>query len=102
MQSRAPISAASWIRPSSRKSRSDMLAPFLRVAMTSPARQAGFRRVVVGHVALVAALMAVAIQDGSLGTLAIVAQVLLVLGIVEGSALIGWRLTQLPKSQALE
>src|SRR5207237_899436 len=38
----------------------------------------------------------------SLGTLAIVAQILLVLGIVEGSALIGWRLTQLPKSQALE
>jgi hypothetical protein len=79
-----------------------MLAPFLRVAMTSPARQASFRRVVVGHVALVAALMAIAIQDGSLGTLAIVAQVLLVLGIVEGAALIGWRLTQLPKSQALE
>lgn len=79
-----------------------MLATFFRVAMTSPPRQASFRRMVVAHVAIVAALMTAAIQDGSLNAMAIVAQVLLVLGIVEGAALIGWRLTQLPKSQALE
>jgi hypothetical protein len=43
-----------------------------------------------------------AAKSTTLATLSVVGQLALVLGIVEGGALIGWRLTQLPKSQALE
>lgn len=79
-----------------------MLASLFRIAMTSPTRHAGFRRAVLGHVVLVAGLTLLALRSNSLTVLGIAAQVLLVAGIVEGAALIGWRLTQLPKSQALE
>lgn len=77
-----------------------MLRPFFRVAMLAPGRQLTFRRVAVVHVLFVTALgYAVASEPRMLE---IVAYVLLVLGLVEGAALVGWRLTQLPKSQALE
>ncbi len=79
-----------------------MIRSLLYLAMVSPTRQASFRRSALGHILLVAVLCATVVQSNSLTAMAIVAQVLLVLGIVEGASLIGWRLTQLPKSQALE
>jgi hypothetical protein len=77
-----------------------MLAPFFAVAMAAPGRQVAFRRVAAFHVLLLAGLAAAAFHSASAP--ATVAQILLALGLVEGAALIGWRLTQLPKSQALE
>ena len=76
------------------------VAPFFAVAMLSPTRQRAFRWAVVLHVLLVAALT-VALLRGTV-PLSVAGQLLLVAGIVEGATLVGWRLTQLPKSQALE
>ena len=77
-------------------------APFFRVAMTAPGRQIAFRRAVVMHIFAVAALVGFVIQTPTPAIISAVAQILLVLGFVEGAAMIGWRLTQMPKSQALE
>ncbi|QEL17001.1 hypothetical protein [Limnoglobus roseus] len=79
-----------------------MLAPFFSVAMTAPGRQLTFRRVAVIHVFLVAILTLVTARQPSDEFVSTIAQLLLVLGLVEGAAVIGWRLVQLPKSQALE
>lgn len=79
-----------------------MLAPFFSVAMRSPGRQQSFRRFVVIHVLLVSSLVLALLKHPTSEFLGIVGQLLLVLGLVEGAAIIGWRLTQLPKSQALE
>lgn len=78
-----------------------MTFPFLKLAMVSPGRQFAFRRAAVMHLLFVAALGYAAHmlpQD----SLHVLGHILLVAGIVEGAALIGWRLAQLPKSQALE
>jgi hypothetical protein len=75
-----------------------MLAPFFALGMIAPNRQRSFRVAVVMHVILVSAT-ALAVPSAALP---MAAEVLLVAGIVEGAILIGWRLTQLPKSQALE
>jgi hypothetical protein len=77
-----------------------MLKPFFAVAMLAPGRQRSFRRLAVTHVLLVATLCYAATRTP--GTITTVGYLLLVLGLVEGAALVGWRLTQLPKSQALE
>src|SRR5579883_2542229 len=79
-----------------------MLAPFFSAAMIAPGRQHTFRRVATLHVFLLAGLTAAANKVDSPTGVGTVAQILLALGLVEGAALIGWRLTQLPKSQALE
>src|SRR4051812_43416633 len=79
-----------------------MLVPFFVQAAQSPGRQRAFRQMVVAHVgALLAALWIVQsfpprIIAQTLGNL------LLIAGIIEGAILLGWRLTQMPKSQALE
>ncbi len=76
-----------------------MLSPFFVLAARSPSRQRTLRRAIVVHVLLLAvAGFAMTPSAGRqlLGALALVA------GIVEGATLLGWRLTQLPKSQALE
>lgn len=73
---------------------------FFSLAMTSPGRQHAFRRLVIAH-ALIAAIAVLALR-GRGDSASILGNVLLVLGIVEGALVIGWRLTQLPKSQALE
>src|SRR5262245_14192612 len=77
-----------------------MLSPFFAVAMRSPGRQVAFRRAAVAH-ALAATVLgaAAAARPEALPSLG---QVAVVVGIVEGAVLLGWRLTQLPKSQALE
>jgi hypothetical protein len=78
-----------------------MLASFFHLAALSPIRQLSFRRAVVAHLTL---LLFVATwsfyRPGS--DSAVIAYFLLTAGIVEGAGLAGWRLAQLPKSQALE
>ena len=76
------------------------IAPFFALAMLSPNRQRSFRTAVCGHVLLTGIISAAVLRDAHL--LPIAGQVLLIAGIVEGAVLIGWRLTQIPKSQALE
>src|SRR6266705_3161783 len=79
-----------------------MLAPFFSLAMAAPARQAAFRRAAVAHLVFVGAVAAATLHSPTSAVLQIVAYGLLGAGIVEGAVLIGWRMTQLPKSQALE
>ena len=79
-----------------------MLRPFFTVAMTAPGRHRVFRQLVIGHVGLMSLLAWLALQTTDPKKLEAIAQFILVVGIVEGTTLIGWRLTQLPKSQALE
>lgn len=79
-----------------------MLAAFLTLAAQSPTRQRALRRLVVAHLAFLGAVCWVVLhRRGSVGPL-LAGQLLLCAGIVEGAVLLGWRLTQLPKSQALE
>jgi hypothetical protein len=79
-----------------------MLAPFFSLAMTAPARQTAFRRAAVAHLVFVSALSAAALASPTSGVLQTIGYALLGAGVVEGAVLLGWRLTQLPKSQALE
>jgi hypothetical protein len=79
-----------------------MMLPFFRVAMLAPGRHRTFRWLAVIHVLLVSALTAGVLYSASTLALTTVGYLLLVLGIIEGTALISWRLTQLPKSQAME
>lgn len=77
-----------------------MLRPFFALGMIAPNRQRSFRNAVVAHLALVSTLALALLHSPA--ALPTAGQVLLIAGIVEGAILIGWRLTQLPKSQALE
>ncbi|OWK37928.1 hypothetical protein [Fimbriiglobus ruber] len=79
-----------------------MLKPFFAAAMLAPGRQLSFRRLAASHVLMVAGLTYAATAATSSAALTTVGYLFLVLGLVEGAALVGWRLTQLPKSQALE
>ncbi|MCZ2341222.1 MAG: hypothetical protein LC104_05420 [Bacteroidales bacterium] len=79
-----------------------MLTPFFATAMRAPARQRSFRYLAVAHVAFLAVLAQGVSRATEQQSLEIAGNLLLILGIVEGAAIIGWRLTQLPKSQALE
>jgi hypothetical protein len=84
-----------------------MLKSFFALAAQSPGRQQAFRQIVLAHLLLVlggaGALHAYAVSATHKGAGApILGHLLLITGIVEGAMLIGWRLTQLPKSQALE
>jgi hypothetical protein len=78
-----------------------MLRSFFRLAAVGQGQQRGFRRAVAAHVTLLAGCLAWTCQhpqDGAWRT----GSVLLTAGMVEGAMLLGWRLTQLPKSPALE
>src|SRR5262245_16938253 len=77
-----------------------MLSPFFALAMVAPNRQRSFRAAVVVHVMVCAAAVAAVLRNPA--ALPLAGQSLLVAGIVEGAVLVGWRLTQVPKSQALE
>jgi hypothetical protein len=80
-----------------------MLTPFFVQAALSPPRQQTFRRAVAAHLCLLAGgLWAVHAAGGNYLAVTILGPLLLVAGIVEGAVLLGWRLTQLPRSQALE
>jgi hypothetical protein len=78
-----------------------MLGAFFAQAMRSPGRQTAFRKAVTLHTAALAALAALAATAAGPSP-PVFAQFLLVAGVVEGAMLVGWRLAQLPKSQALE
>lgn len=79
-----------------------MFTPFFVLAAQSPTRQQTFRRLLLMHfLVLMGVCWSLSRQPIGqpallLGHLAVVA------GIVEGALLVGWRLTQLPRSQALE
>ncbi|MCU0705760.1 MAG: hypothetical protein MUF18_17470 [Fimbriiglobus sp.] len=79
-----------------------MLRPFFDVAMLAPGRQLNFRRVAVGHALFVLALAWITLSVGVAGGAVSFGYILLSTALVEGAALVGWRLTQIPKSQALE
>ncbi len=82
-----------------------MFYPFFALAAQSPTRQRTFRRVVVVHLLVLAAAVWGLFSQGltpPATSRATFGHILLVAGIVEGALLIGWRLTQMPKSQALE
>lgn len=79
-----------------------MLAPFFSLAMRAPARQSAFRRAAVAHLVFLSAVGAVALTRPTPTVMQGLAYGLLGAGIVEGAVLLGWRMTQLPKSQALE
>jgi hypothetical protein len=79
-----------------------MFTPFFLLAAQSPTRQASFRRTVFAHLLLVTAAVFVVTRTAPHTGVPILGHLLLILSTVEGAALIGWRLTQLPRSQALE
>ena len=79
-----------------------MLTTFFATAMRAPGRQLAFRRAVALHVGLITCLAWVCLRADTPATLGAVGQFALILGILEGASLVGWRLAQLPKSQALE
>jgi hypothetical protein len=79
-----------------------MLAPFFSLAMRAPARQAAFRRTAIAHLVFVGAATALALARPTPSVMQALAYGFLGAGIVEGAVLLGWRMTQLPKSQALE
>jgi hypothetical protein len=79
-----------------------MLAPFFVLAARSPTRQATLRRLVVAHLTVLAAVALTLAAQGPHASTVFLGHVLLVAGIVEGAVLVGWRLTQMPRSQALE
>lgn len=79
-----------------------MLFPFLALGMRAPGRQRSFREAVGVHLALLLAAAWAVRRTHSPQTVVLMAQLLLITGIVEGAFLIGWRLSQLPRSQALE
>ena len=75
---------------------------FFALAAQSPTRQTAFRRLVGLHL-LILGGACWTLQREPVGRPAILlGHLALVAGIVEGALLIGWRLTQLPRSQALE
>src|SRR6266542_5533878 len=78
-----------------------MLSPFFTLAAVSPGRQRTFRSLVAAHLVILACGVALLFTYREHGR-PLLGHVLLIAGIVEGALLIGWRLTQLPKSQALE
>jgi hypothetical protein len=79
-----------------------MIYPFLALAAVSPTRQASFRRAVVAHVLVLAGIAWSVRHQPPVLAATYLGYLLLCAGIVEGALLIGWRLTQLPRSQALE
>ncbi len=79
-----------------------MLRPFFALAARSPTRQAAFRRAAAAHLLLLGGTTFALLRLPRDAGLQVLGNVLLTAGIVEGALLVGWRLTQLPKSQALE
>jgi len=79
-----------------------MLRQFFAIAMLAPGRQRSFRRLVIAHVIFIALLAWQLATPAETSGLTTFGYILLCMAMVEGAALVGWRLTQLPKSQALE
>lgn len=75
---------------------------FFALAARSTTRQAAFRKVVAAHLILLAGAVWLVARMKPGEPMTLLGHLLLVAGVVEGAVLVGWRLTQLPKSQALE
>ena len=75
---------------------------FFTLAAVAPNRQRSFRAIVVGHLVMLLILFIGMVWKPETTSPVLLGEILLVAGIIEGALLIGWRLTQLPKSQALE
>ena len=79
-----------------------MFYPFLALAARSPTRQWSFRSAVAAHVLLLLGIVWASAWSPQGKPFPLLGHLLLCAGIVEGALLVGWRLTQMPKSQALE
>jgi hypothetical protein len=80
-----------------------MLGPFFALAARSPRRQQTFRVTLALHLLMATALTAFHVAGGIPSrTSPYIGHTLFTLAIIEGAVLIGWRLTQMPKSQSLE
>jgi hypothetical protein len=77
-------------------------AAFFTLAAVSTARQLALRQAFFAHLTLLFGGVWAVLAHAPRLNVPILGHVLLVAGIVEGATLFGWRLTQLPKSQALE
>ena len=75
---------------------------FFTLAAVSNSRQRSFRAVVVGHLLMLLILFGGLVWRPATTSPVLLGAIVLIAGIIEGALLIGWRLTQLPKSQALE
>src|SRR5258705_7510532 len=75
---------------------------FFTLAAVAPNRQRTFRTILVAHLTMLLFLLGGMSWRKSACSPMWLGEILLVAGIIEGALLIGWRLTQLPKSQALE
>jgi hypothetical protein len=78
-----------------------MLFPFLVQAAVSPTRQRSFRLVLTIHLGLLLGALWLLPHTES-QRVPFLGPILILAGIVEGAVLVGWRLSQLPKSRALE
>jgi hypothetical protein len=78
------------------------LNPFIVAGMRSHSRQGAFRRSVVAHTSIHLGLALLLLRDSRLSTIQFVAYFSIALAIIEGAFFLGWRLTQLPKSEAME
>ena len=72
--------------------RSAFLSSFFALAALSPTRQRTFRRAVVVHVLLLTAAAWPLVRQGPHGSPALLGHLLLIAGVIEGAALVGWRL----------
>jgi hypothetical protein len=79
-----------------------MFYPFFALAAQSPSRQTTFRRLVAVHLLILGGSCWSLGREPVGRPAVLLGHLVLVMGIVEGALLIGWRLTQLPRSQALE
>jgi hypothetical protein len=79
-----------------------MFAPFFALAARSPTRQVSFRRAVILHLVVLGGGIWAAYRQPQRQGNELLGHLLLVAGILEGAGLLGWRLTQIPRSQALE
>lgn len=83
-----------------------MFSPFFLQAVLSPPRQRNLRLLIVAQLTVVTyGTWGVLTADPGLARVraeALLGALLVTAGIVEGALVLGWRLTQLPKSQALE
>ena len=79
-----------------------MLSEFFHLAAVSPTRRRTLHLIAGSHIAILVFLIFSMAQSGDWTNHLALGNALLIAGIVEGALLIGWRLTQLPKSQALE
>lgn len=79
-----------------------MFAAFFALGARSVGRQHAFRWFVAVHVLYVLGVVVLGLAGRPGSPQPMLGHLLLVAGIVEGAILVGWRMTQLPRSQALE